>query len=321
MKKTFAFLSSLLILSTACTSVSAEGYSVGDADLDGSVTAHDAAMISRYINAGDISLTTDQLERADYDGNGIIDESDAEAISAVSEFLLGDIDCDGSRTLLDCVKIYYMCAPFNTEPADAEEIARGDVDADGIITINDFALSMQNNSLSSASVAVDFGCSYFHWNAENMLMPTKTPLRSVYTVEDLKPMNYFGDVNQDNCLNELDAEYITNFIEKGEISDEIRIADADINIDGVIDQKDIDEILENATYLLSDVNEDCYVCIDDAAEVLSYYARKGACFNDTVTMLFQQTDESEYDINRDGEVDVSDAASILKEYAIEGADL
>ena len=76
-------------------------------------------------------------------------------------------------------------------------------------------------------------------------------------------------------------------------------------------------IIENATYLVADVNSDCYVNIDDAVEVLSYYAQKGSSNTAFEQLLMSNTNE--YDVNLDGNVDVSDAVEVLAEYAMIGA--
>lgn len=236
----------------------------------------------------------------------------------VSGAVLGDMDANGNIDLMDCAEILRLCAPFAEEPASEEQLAAGDVDGDGIITVNDYALVCQYSALIGASMTVDFGGGYFNWDAEHMLDATRVPMLPMCYSDDIKPMNFFGDVNVDSCINELDAELISEYLESGIIPEKIRIAEADINIDGVIDQKDIDIILAEPTYRISDINNDCYVDLDDVSEVLSHYAEKGA--SDSVGGIIQKAaDDTPYDVNNDGAADLSDAAQIITEYAMTAA--
>ncbi len=315
MKKLMALLSSITMLSALGVSANAEGYSIGDVDMDGVITAHDAAVISRYFNAGDIEFSDEQISLADYNSDGSVDEADAQDIIESADSILGDMDGNGKLEMMDFAAVLKLCAGYITEPAAPEQIAKADVDADGLITINDYALLSQFCTVTDASHTVDFKGSYFHWNADNMLIATRIPLKPcVIFPEDAKQMNFFGDVNGDGCLNELDAEYITNYLAAGTFPDGIHIAEADINIDGVIDQNDIDVILADPSYLVSDVNKDCYVDLTDAVETLSYYAEAGAS-----VLLTQMAEESVYEVNNDGKVDLSDAVAVLSEYAMNGA--
>lgn len=319
MKKLIAISSSIaLLIISASLAVNAEEYTVGDVDMDGAITAHDVAVVSRYIKEGDIDLSDKQLLLADYDGNGIVNEADADAISVLSTALLGDVDGDGKISLTDSIYVMRLCAPFNTETINPETIAAADVDADGIITINDSYLILQYYNLCKAEMSPDFGGYYFHWNAPGMNEKTRVPLRASMTTDELKPMNFYGDVNVDNCLNEIDVKYIKNFIETGEVPDNIRIVEADINCDGVIDQKDIDMILENITYNVTDVNKDGKTHITDAIEVLSYYSKKSACL-----YISPQEQENEYiyNVNGDEKVSILDAVDILRQYALTAAEL
>ena len=96
-KKIFAALlaSTMAAGTLASLSVSAAYPTVmGDVDMDGIVTGHDAAMVSRYLDSeGDIdSLSAPQLMYADVNGNGWVDEEDAALIFESADYALGDID-------------------------------------------------------------------------------------------------------------------------------------------------------------------------------------------------------------------------------------
>lgn len=47
----------LTALPLAGLSASAEDYELGDVDMDGVITGHDSALVSRYLMLGDIELT------------------------------------------------------------------------------------------------------------------------------------------------------------------------------------------------------------------------------------------------------------------------
>ena len=314
MRKTFALSMSLVTFLLTNTVVSASDYVTGDVDMDGKITAHDAAVISRYSQEKDISLSAEQILLADYNGDSLVDENDAVAVNNVVEYALGDIDKNGIIEITDFLYVLNLCAPYK-DVDSKDDLAVCDVDADGIITINDFSLLEAYYYYSGTGSMVDFGCSYFHWNVEEMLLPERVVVSGSNVM--ITPLNFYGDVNYDGCINELDAEFIKDYIEGVRIEEGIVIAEGDINIDGVIDQNDIDMIIENATYLVADVNSDCYVNIDDAVEVLSYYAQKGSSNTAFEQLLMSNTNE--YDVNLDGNVDVSDAVEVLAESAMIGA--
>ena len=64
---------------------------LGDLNGDGTIDAGDAVIISRY-DAGEITLTADQLKAGDVNGDGIVDAGDAVIISRYDAGLIHDID-------------------------------------------------------------------------------------------------------------------------------------------------------------------------------------------------------------------------------------
>ena len=55
-------------------------YALGDVDMDGVVTGHDTAMVSRYVLDDTYTLTEEQLKLADVNEDGVLDVSDAVGI-------------------------------------------------------------------------------------------------------------------------------------------------------------------------------------------------------------------------------------------------
>lgn len=90
--KTTAFISALCLSVSLLSSLpvgAAEGV-MGDVDGDGYLTGHDAAMVSRYLHEGDVDFTEAQLEIADVDGNGTIEQADADWIYENRQYNLAD---------------------------------------------------------------------------------------------------------------------------------------------------------------------------------------------------------------------------------------
>ena len=79
-------LASLPVLSAA-----AENHIPGDVDMDGVLTGHDTAMVSRYIFEDGYSLTEEQLSIADVDGDGVVDQTDNEWMHTNEVYLMGNL--------------------------------------------------------------------------------------------------------------------------------------------------------------------------------------------------------------------------------------
>ncbi len=94
------------VSSLSAFSVSAESaYALGDVDMDGVITGHDSALVSHYLNVDTDSLTTEQYNLADMNQDGIVDQSDADAIHAEEVYRIGDVDLDGEVAVFDA---YYL---------------------------------------------------------------------------------------------------------------------------------------------------------------------------------------------------------------------
>ena len=112
MKKLLACLTAS-ILAIASLPVSAgaaefDPFPLGDVDRDTYITAHDAAMVSRYILRGDNRLTDKQLKLADINQDGVVDQTDADLIhqqAVENGYWLGDADLDGKLLIDDALQI------------------------------------------------------------------------------------------------------------------------------------------------------------------------------------------------------------------------
>ena len=112
MKKALAFLTASIMALGSLPFLSAgaeDAFAPGDVDMDGVLTGHDAALVSRHLAYGDNNLSEEQLKLADYNGDGVVDEEDAKGIAENEVYRLGDIDLNGSYFVDDSYEImnYY----------------------------------------------------------------------------------------------------------------------------------------------------------------------------------------------------------------------
>lgn len=86
-------------------------YALGDVDMDWVVTGHDTAMVSRYVLDDTYSLTDEQLQLADVNEDGVVDQADADKLyHEMQVYRLGDTDMDGRAVLMDAENIIIYSA-------------------------------------------------------------------------------------------------------------------------------------------------------------------------------------------------------------------
>ena len=96
----------LAALPVSAMSASAEGaYALGDVDMDGFITGHDAAMVTHALYVDNEALTAEQLRLADVNGDGVVDQSDADWIHENQVYALGQTD---KAFQMDATTIYYQ---------------------------------------------------------------------------------------------------------------------------------------------------------------------------------------------------------------------
>ena len=108
MKKALAFLTASIMALGSLPFLSAgaeDAFAPGDVDMDGVLTGHDAALVSRHLAYGDNNLSEEQLKLADYNGDGVVDQTDADAIHENEVWKLGDVDMNGRLNLDDALAI------------------------------------------------------------------------------------------------------------------------------------------------------------------------------------------------------------------------
>ena len=172
----------LSALPISAMSAGAEGaYAPGDVDMDGFVTAHDAAVVSRALYVDNNLLTSEQKKLADVNGDGKITQEDADWIHENQVYNLGQLD--ESSDHLDSTGIFYQFyyvarkgagVPFEVVdkseklPENLLGSSLGkdldnskmpqlffnllDVDGDGSITVNDIYASVFSCALCGAGL-------------------------------------------------------------------------------------------------------------------------------------------------------------------------
>jgi len=83
----------------------AHNYALGDVDMDGFITGHDAAMVTHALYVDNEALTAEQLKLADVNGDGVVDQSDADWIHENQVYELGQMD---KTSQLDVVTVYFQ---------------------------------------------------------------------------------------------------------------------------------------------------------------------------------------------------------------------
>lgn len=90
-------MASLPVLAASAESA----YQLGDVDMDGVITGHDTAMVSRALYDASFTLTNEQIKLADMDGNGVVDQADLEQLHASEVYMIGDVQNYGRLELMD----------------------------------------------------------------------------------------------------------------------------------------------------------------------------------------------------------------------------
>lgn len=100
-RKAISFLTAAVMAVSALPILSASAeestYALGDVDMDGYITGHDAAMVSRYVLDESYTLTEEQLVLADVNADGAVNQADADWIYENKTYALGEILKNGCQ--------------------------------------------------------------------------------------------------------------------------------------------------------------------------------------------------------------------------------
>ena len=167
-------------------------YVLGDVDMDGVVTGHDTAMVSRYVLDNTYTLTEEQLKLADVNEDGVVDQADADKLyTEMQVYSLGDIDMSGMAEVGDTsdILVYYakVSAGQNVE-LTAVQKNLADVDLNGIVDITDACYNLAGYARTAAGSKASY-------NQENEKQYYYAPVKIV--IQDPNDPNYTGDLEPD----------------------------------------------------------------------------------------------------------------------------
>ena len=166
-------------------------YVLGDVDMDGVVTGHDTAMVSRYVLDDTYTLTEKQLKLADVNEDGVVDQADADKLyTEMQVYPLGDIDMSGMAEVGDTsdILVYYakVSAGQNVE-LTAVQKNLADVDLNGIVDITDACYNLAGYARAAAGQKA--------YNRDNEKQYYYAPVKIV--IQDPDDPNYTGDLEPD----------------------------------------------------------------------------------------------------------------------------
>lgn len=149
-------------------SVSAESYAKGNVDMDGIITARDAAIVSRYTDGVlEISLSDEQLSLADINGDGEITADDAALIAEKQEYIYGQVTDDYGLSEVRVIENVARLKLFNNDIFLGAEEIRADVDCNGIVDFGDVAMMMDSYSRKAAGLSLfEEGKYYYTFTGE-----------------------------------------------------------------------------------------------------------------------------------------------------------
>ena len=166
-------------------------YVLGDVAMDGVVTGHDTAMVSRYVLDDTYTLTEEQLKLADVNEDGVVDQADADKLyTEMQVYPLGDIDMSGMAEVGDTsdILVYYakVSAGQNVE-LTAVQKNLADVDLNGTVDITDACYNLAGYARAAAGQKA--------YNRDNEKQYYYAPVKIV--IQDPDDPNYTGDLEPD----------------------------------------------------------------------------------------------------------------------------
>lgn len=213
-KASYVNMSSATLTLTRNNSTSAT--TLGDIDMNGSVTLADQVLLERHVE-GSALLTDAQRQYADLDASGSITRADTTIIRKV---LLGSItvarlplrwgDIDASGVVDSTDVAIASRASSGSETLSAEGMVRGDVNMDGSITVSDVSL-LRKKILGTVDVLParfgDINGDYLVATADVVLMGQFVDRLATPTARQ----SALGDVNGDGVLTADDTSLIRQY--------------------------------------------------------------------------------------------------------------
>lgn len=129
-RKVFSCLTAAVMAMAALpmSAVSAEEeFALGDVDMDGIITGHDSAMVSRMLNIDSDMLTEEQMKLADVNADGTVDQTDLEWIHENEVYEIHDLYKTGGSISIGCDAAYMaLCYYARKSVGDPIEVVKED---------------------------------------------------------------------------------------------------------------------------------------------------------------------------------------------------
>lgn len=301
MKKITSMLAafSLTVTSLPAFAVSAEDVTplIGDVNEDGYVDYLDGRTIMEYYSKNIAMLNpyfsedTEEnariFELADLNADGIINMSDWELFLSHFSPRKGDVTYSGNVDPADVIALQEYCVAVAsgevTEAPSEAFLQAADMDGDGVITLADAELIQANYTPKQGDVNED----------------------GILDAADVKiVLQYYTDkVAGQNPVFSEDAEKNARIFEL-----------ADMDGDGAIKMADVTAITGQFTAVRGDVDGNGKVDIEDAINVLTYYAQKAAGLSTGISEDNEKNFLSRADTDKNDMITINDAVSILDVY-------
>ncbi len=290
-------LSSLPVLGVSAE----ETYALGDVDMDGIVTGHDTAMVSRYVLDDTYTLTEEQLQLADVNGDGEVNQADADMLyNEMQMCVLGSVTMGQALSMEDALIVltHYtkQCAGLEDEWSQIQENL-ADVDLNGVVNTEDLCYILTFYGYQSAGYPVFFNEGQYYFGY----------------VSSTEETYALGDVDMDGIVTGHDTAMVSRYVLDDTYTlTEKQLKLADVNEDSEVNQADADllynEMQEYALGCTTMKLERSFLSIEDAVDISTYCQKQ----RDNLEYNWTQVQKNLADVNLDGVVDLVDACGVLK---------
>lgn len=200
----------------------------GDVSRDGVINSWDATLIRKFISGTGNGFDPVQYELADVNGDGEITGLDATLIQYA---VVHAIDFDGKKQIKNVTLFGDVSKSGKIEQADY----------DILNSYLDGNMELDNIQKASADVNEDGKV-----NRVDLLI-IEGMINGYFSYDMLNPVldyTLYGDVNGDGYIRSYDASMILQYLQKGRILDPQQMKNADVNVDGKVDDRDRELIQE-----------------------------------------------------------------------------
>ena len=261
--------------------------SYGDVTLDGKLNDEDATKLTNYI-AGKVALNAETKKNADFNGDGIINETDVTSLKAYLE------SQSGTKYIIP------LGTPGKTvEPEKPVETLYGDVNVDGEIDTRDSLMLMRYLSNYNGTTITEQGMKNADVDANGKVNGTDVMIIDIFLADwgitmPANGITAYGDVTLDGRLNEEDVTKLTQYLSgKVALNAEAK-KNADFNGDGIINDTDVTSL---KAYLESQSGTKYITPLETPGE----------------TVEPEKPVETLYgDVNVDGEIDTRDSVVLMR---------